>query len=160
MSQRLRVVLVATFISITVGATFAAAVVVASETTPLLPRLSASLLFDLAFIAVVSSVLPGAPLGIAGGFFADAMLRRYGTSMPRVQWAGRGAVAGAAAGALGAALYAVLLSQGDFASDLEAITALYFTCGAICGGIAGCLVGFWCAREVRRGQASVAKALA
>jgi hypothetical protein len=136
-------------ISIVVGAAVAAALVVGSEGAPVLARLSFELVIQLILISLMASILVSLPLGLLGGLFAGTMLRRHSTSMPPARWPSLGTVAGMAVGACGAAVYTLVLSGGDFSTELFGAMGFFFTAGAICGAISGLLMGLWCARQVR-----------
>lgn len=130
--------------SIVVGAAVAAVVVLASEREPLLPRLSATFLGQVAIIGLLASVIVSVPAGVLGGLVAGAMLQRH-RAMSRGQWLGRGAAAGCGIGAAISLLYGLVMSGFDVSGD--AIVPFYLIAGAISGALCGLIIGWWCSSQ-------------
>jgi hypothetical protein len=136
-------------LSIGVGAVFAAVVVLASEREPLLPRLSATFLGDIAMLGLFASMFVSVPAGVLGGMVAGAMLRRH-KALSRGQWLSRGAAVGCGIGATSSLLYGLVLSGLNFSGGASLAFLLYVVAGAICGGLCGVVLGWWCSSHQSR----------
>jgi hypothetical protein len=145
-----RTVAFSVLVSVVVGASFAAVVLLSSERAPVIPRVSVAWVAELVMLSLLGSLLVSVPLGVLGGVVAGRVLRGQ-PSLSIGTWLAKGTGIGTLLGGAGGAVYALPLAGGEYI-----VVGLFGVAGAICGAVSGFIVGAWCGRQ--RGLGVVAEA--
>jgi hypothetical protein len=95
-------------------------------------------------IGAFASAFVSIPLGVVSGAAMTWVMRRERGPRTRSAWMGTGLMVGAGIGGIGsAAISAASTGLDEFA------TLFFLATGGLAGGIAGVVLGLWCARHTR-----------
>jgi len=128
-------------IALVVGTTLGATLVMLSGDAPADPDILGAFV-----IGVMASGYLSLPLGLIGGLFAAAMLKRAPARRALARWVALGAAAGAALGGLGAAAFHLLIGAP------WVVVGIFLFMGSLGGAICGATMGLWCARQQEFGM--------